>query len=82
MRHEVTDLVQGVVEEGVHAGVFSVPDPHAATVAMLRVMDVSPWYNPAGAMSPEDLAESFRSLILAMLGASRPPSPTDKAGAR
>jgi AcrR family transcriptional regulator len=72
MRHEVTDLVRSVVEEGVDAGVFSIPDPHAATVAMLRLMDVSPWYNPAGVMSPEDLADSFCALILQMLGATPP----------
>jgi len=72
MRHEVTDLVRGVVDEGVDAGVFTVPDPHAATVAMLRLMDVSPWYNPAGALAPADLADAFCALILPMLGATPP----------
>jgi AcrR family transcriptional regulator len=77
MRHEVTDLVRGVVDDGVEAGVFSVPDPHAATVAMLRLMDVSPWYNPAGPLGPADLADSFCALILSMLGATPPVSSAD-----
>jgi AcrR family transcriptional regulator len=81
MRHEVTDLVREVVEEGVHAGVFSIPDPHAATVATLRLMDVSPWYNPAGLMSPEQLADSFCALILPMLGAT-PPARSPDGGSR
>jgi AcrR family transcriptional regulator len=81
MRHQVTDLVREVVEEGVHAGVFSVPDTHAATVAMLRLMDVSPWYNPAGLMSPEQLADSFCALILPMLGAT-PPARSADGGSR
>jgi hypothetical protein len=55
-----------------------VPDVHTATVAMLRLMDVSPWYNAAGLMNPEELADAFRSLILAMLGAELPYPSADR----
>jgi hypothetical protein len=72
MRHDITELVRAVVDEGVDAGVMSVPDPQAATIAMLRLMDVSSWYNPGGRMSPEELADSFSELILVMLGAAPP----------
>ncbi len=72
MRHQVTDLVRAVVEEGVEAGAFSVPDLHTATLALLRLMDVSPWYNAEGLMTPEQLADSFCALMLAMLGAAAP----------
>jgi AcrR family transcriptional regulator len=81
MRHEISDRVRAVVEEGVAAGLFSVPDVHTATVAMLRLMDVSPWYNAAGLMNPEELADAFRSLILAMLGAELPYPSADRGRA-
>jgi AcrR family transcriptional regulator len=70
LRREVSSLVRGVVEEGVASGAFRVSHVHGATVAMLRLMDVSSWYNPDGDMGPEELADVYVELVLGMLGAS------------
>jgi AcrR family transcriptional regulator len=73
IRHEISGLVRGVLEEGVASRVFEVNNIHGATIALLRLVDVSSWYNPAGDMSPEELADVFVDLSLAMLRATDAP---------
>lgn len=68
-RREVSSLVRGVVEEGVASGVFSVQNVQGTTIAMLRLMDVSSWYNAAGPMQPAELAAVYVDLVLSMLQA-------------
>jgi AcrR family transcriptional regulator len=70
IRHEISSVVQGVIEEGVASGVFEVNNVHGATIALLRLVDVSSWYNPAGDMSPDELADVYVDLSLAMLRAT------------
>lgn len=67
LRREVSGLVRGVVDDGVASGVFTVTSAQGATIAMLRLMDVSSWYNAAGEMSPTELADIYVELILRML---------------
>ncbi len=73
IRHEISSVVQGVIEKGVASGVFTVNNVHGATIALLRLVDVSSWYNPAGDMSPDELADVYVDLSLAMLRASDTP---------
>lgn len=69
LRREVSSLVRGVVEEGVARGVFHVSHVKGTTIAILRLMDVSTWYNASGPLSPDELADVYISLVLAMLHA-------------
>jgi AcrR family transcriptional regulator len=73
IRHEISSVVREVLEEGVASGVFKVNNVHGATIALLRLVDVSSWFNPAAGMSPEELADVFVDLSLAMLRATDTP---------
>ena len=74
MRRQISSLVRDEVQRGVDLGVFHVSHVDGATIAILRLMDVAPWYNERGPMSPGELAEVYLELILKMLGASGGPS--------
>ena len=67
LRREVTAMVQTEIKRGVKAGVFRDLDVKGATVALLRMVDVAPWYSEKGPMSPERLADVYVDLILHML---------------
>ena len=73
IRHEISSVVREVLEEGVASGAFKVNNVHGATIALLRLVDVSSWFNPAAGMSPDELADVFVDLSLAMLRASDTP---------
>ena len=67
LRREVTAMVQTEIKRGVKAGVFRDLDVKGATVALLRMVDVAPWYSEKGPMSPERLADVYVDLVLHML---------------
>lgn len=70
LRREVTAMVQAELKRGVDVGVFRDLDIKGATVALLRMVDVAPWYSEKGPMSPEQLADLYVDLILHMLCAN------------
>jgi len=72
IRKKVTELVLGEIQRGVKTGDFRVADVKGATIALLRMVDVSPWYSEQGSMSPQRLADVYVDLILNMLCAARP----------
>jgi AcrR family transcriptional regulator len=74
MRRAVTALVEGEIKRGVAAGVFRTVDIKGATIALLRMVDVAPWYSEKGPMTPERLADVYVDLILHMLGAGDAPA--------
>jgi len=61
-------MVFAEVAAGVAAGDFTVPSAEGAALAILRLTDVTSWYNELGPMSPTKLGEVFSDLILRMLG--------------
>jgi AcrR family transcriptional regulator len=68
MRREVTALVQAEIRRGVRSRVFRRNfDVKGATIALLRLVDVAPWYTPKGPMTPQRLADVYTDLILHML---------------
>jgi len=69
LRRRAKKLVLREVTAGVESGAFSPVHIEGASVAILRLMDVSSWYNPRGPMSPVDLASVYSELVLRMLGA-------------
>jgi len=70
MRKQISVIVHDEVERGVAIGAFDVDHVEGAAIAILRLMDVAPWYNERGPMTPQELAEVYVDLILRMLGAS------------
>jgi AcrR family transcriptional regulator len=70
VRRTISQIVRKEVERGVEAKVFHVQHIDGTVIAMLRLMDVAPWYNDRGPMSPSELADVYVELILKMLGAS------------
>lgn len=71
IRRTISQIVRNEVQLGVDAGVFSVDHIDGTAIAMLRLMDVAPWYNERGPMSPSQLADVYGELILKMLGVSQ-----------
>jgi AcrR family transcriptional regulator len=70
VRHDIDMVVRDVVERGVAAGVFSTPDPHMTSLAILSLgIDVARWFRDEGRWSPDEVAAHYRLLALRMLGA-------------
>ena len=62
--------VRGVIEEGVAAGAFDVPDVGMATTAVLSLgIDIARWYRDDGSWTPEALADFYADLALRVVGA-------------
>lgn len=70
MRRTISSIVREQVQRGVDSGDFDVEHIDGAAIAILRLMDVAPWYNERGPMTPAELAEVYVGLILRMLGTS------------
>ena len=70
IRRTISSLVREQVQRGADTGVFDVQNVDGATIAILRLVDVAPWYSERGPMMPAELAEVYVGLILKMLGTS------------
>lgn len=68
LRRQAKEMVYREVLTGADAGVFTVPDVNGASIAILRLVDVAPWYNERGPMTAQGLAEIYTDLVLRMLG--------------
>jgi AcrR family transcriptional regulator len=70
LRRQVDAVVRGIVEEGVTAGEFDVPDVRGTTLAVLSLcIDVARWFNLGGPRTPEEVGEFYAGLVLRMVGA-------------
>jgi AcrR family transcriptional regulator len=70
VRRAIEAEVRTLVEDGVRAGVFDVPDPRMTTLALLSLgIDVSRWYDDDGALTPDEVGEHYAALALRMVGA-------------
>ena len=55
--------------DGVERGVFTTPYPKEATMALVTMCTaVAQWYRPDGALRPDEIADRYADLGLAMLG--------------
>jgi AcrR family transcriptional regulator len=69
IRRDIDGVLRSVVERGVASGVFSTPDPHMTTLALLSLgIDVARWYREEGTWSPDQIAAHYRLLALRMVG--------------
>ncbi|HEY6789178.1 MAG TPA: TetR/AcrR family transcriptional regulator [Trebonia sp.] len=68
-QREVGLLVRQVIVDGVRSGDFDVPDPGAATIAVLSLcLDVARWYHPGYRLSPQQLGDFNASAALRIVG--------------
>ena len=71
LREEYARVLQGIIEEGVKAGVFTAPKPRVISLIMLGMLSgVCNWYQPGGAMSAEEMTQLHTDLAFRMLGAT------------
>ncbi|WP_441246839.1 TetR/AcrR family transcriptional regulator [Kitasatospora sp. McL0602] len=72
LRRRIEDTVRRLIEDGVAAGTFDVPDVRTASRAVTSLgIDVSRWYSPRSSESPEELGRRYGVLVLRMLGAAQ-----------
>lgn len=71
LRRRIEGSVRGMIEAGVAAGVFDVPDVRGATLAVLSLcIDVARWYQPTGRRTPAEIGDLYADLVLRMVGAA------------
>lgn len=69
VRRSIEAEVRALVERGVTAGAFDVPDPQMTTLALLSLgIDVARWFRDEGSWSPEDVGDHYAALALRMVG--------------
>ncbi len=70
LRREIQARVRSLLEAGVAAGAFVVPDVPGTALALLSLaVDVARWYRPDGPRSPEDIGALYADLALRMVTA-------------
>lgn len=68
LRREYETAFRRLVREGVQLGVFATTSDRLSSYAILDMgIGVSAWYNPAGPVSPPELAATYAEFALQML---------------
>ncbi|HEY9367754.1 TetR/AcrR family transcriptional regulator [Streptomyces sp.] len=74
LRRKSDAAVRRIIEEGVAADEFDVPDVPGATVAVLSLcIDVSRWFTTQGRRTPDEVGALYADLVLRMVGAQKQP---------
>ncbi|WP_329369984.1 TetR/AcrR family transcriptional regulator [Streptomyces sp. NBC_01483] len=70
LRRQTDAAVRGIIEDGVAAGDFDVPDVPGTTLAVLSLcIDVARWFNVGGPRTPDEVGALYADLVLRMVGA-------------
>ncbi|MFH8491689.1 TetR/AcrR family transcriptional regulator [Streptomyces longisporoflavus] len=70
LRRQSDATVRDMINEGVRAGEFDVPDVPGTTLAVLSLcIDVARWFNVAGQRTPDEVGALYADLVLRMVGA-------------
>ncbi|WP_351223817.1 TetR/AcrR family transcriptional regulator [Streptomyces sp. NPDC002133] len=70
LRRKSDAAVRRILNEGVAAGEFDVPDVPGTTVAVLSLcIDVARWFNVHGRRTPDEVGALYADLVLRMVGA-------------
>ena len=70
LRRQHERAVREIIVEGAGAGVFGVSDPFLASFAILEMcVSVARWFDPAGPLSPEQVAAEHGVFALRLVGA-------------
>jgi AcrR family transcriptional regulator len=69
LRRQVDTEVRTIIEDGVAAGDFDVPDVPGTTLAILSLcIDVARWFNVNGPRTPDMVGDLYADLVLRMVG--------------
>ncbi|MFF3732514.1 TetR/AcrR family transcriptional regulator [Streptomyces sp. NPDC002476] len=72
LRRSTEAVVRRIIDEGVEAGEFDVPDVPGTALAVLSLcIDVARWFNARGSRTPDEVGEFYAGLVLRMVGAKR-----------
>ncbi|MBM7170816.1 TetR family transcriptional regulator [Streptomyces sp. G44] len=70
LRRRTDAAVREIINDGVRAGEFDVPDVPGTTLAVLSLcIDVARWFNVAGRRTPDEVGALYADLVLRMVGA-------------
>ncbi|MBD0744309.1 TetR/AcrR family transcriptional regulator [Streptomyces sp. CBMA152] len=73
LRRRSDAAVRRILNEGVAAGEFDVPDVPGTTLAVLSLcIDVARWFNAQGRRTPDEVGALYADLVLRMVGAQPP----------
>jgi AcrR family transcriptional regulator len=74
LRRRTDAVVRDIINDGVCAGEFDVPDVPGTTLAVLSLcIDVARWFNVAGRRTPDEVGALYADLVLRMVGAKGEP---------
>lgn len=72
LRRQTDAVVRRILNEGVEAGEFDVPDVPGTTVAVLSLcIDVARWFNVQGRRTPDEVGALYADLVLRMVSAQK-----------
>ncbi|ATW47739.1 TetR/AcrR family transcriptional regulator [Streptomyces peucetius] len=72
LRRQSDAVVRRILNEGVEAGEFEVPDVPGTTVAVLSLcIDVARWFNTQGRRTPDEVGALYADLVLRMVSAQK-----------
>ncbi|CAL9285110.1 MULTISPECIES: TetR/AcrR family transcriptional regulator [unclassified Streptomyces] len=70
LRRETDAAVRRIINDGVAAGEFDVPDVPGTTLAVLSLcIDVARWFNAQGSRTPDEVGALYADLVLRMVTA-------------
>lgn len=79
-RKQYSDFVTAILDRGVAAGVFSIPNTRITTFAILAMVgNVHVWHRPTGRLTSRQIAEIYVDLIFNMVRAVVPGLPATPA---
>ncbi|WP_037908121.1 TetR/AcrR family transcriptional regulator [Actinacidiphila yeochonensis] len=68
LRRQTEEAIRSIIEDGVAAGEFDVPDLSGTTLAVLSLcIDVARWFNPKGHRTPDEVGTLYAGLVLRMV---------------
>jgi hypothetical protein len=69
IRRAIEARVRAVISAGAGAGMFHVPNPEVAALALLSLgIDVARWYREGRGWSADDIADQYAELALRLVG--------------
>ncbi|MEW2221903.1 TetR/AcrR family transcriptional regulator [Streptomyces sp. NPDC006990] len=80
LRRRSEEILRAVLEEGVAAGEFDIPDLRGTALAVMSLcIDVARWFSPEGRRTPDEIGALYADLALRMAG-HRPAGLTSSSG--
>ena len=69
LRHDYETELERILQDGVAAGVFDVPDPKVATLAVIAMLTgVTTWYRETGRLSRDEVVETYCAMVRRLVG--------------